>query len=674
MVRIEIRMLGPLQVRRTDGTAVNDGEWRTAKTLDLLRLLALHNGEAVPVGSVIDKLWPDVDEARGRASLRTAASQLRKVLGEDCVDRRPGGLVLLGAWVDTQAYEALLSDAGASRRSGDHARTVATVEEAEALYVGDLDLPDNPGDWLYEARDHLRRARCRALLDAADAAASLCWMRDSLELAERAAALEMCEEAARALMRALAGVGELEKALSVFDRTRRDLARRYGVDPSPQTRALHLQLLTGTAARNRPVGIVGHEEAVQRLAAALSDVLRQSSQGGVVWLEGEPGSGRDCVTAAACREAGLSLHDVGRDVWLRDPHDVAVSRAEIPASDVVLMPHAESVPPHAIKVLDTLARQHGGVLVVPVAEAPQDSAAEVTRRTVVVERLDESELCDLAELVLQGTPTNRLMRHLRAESGGLSGVACRVARGWLTEGRVVWSVDGLELAESATGRLLGAAGTLRRSLRMMSPFAEDVVNVLALADVEVEADQVAAVVAELHAGASAETVGTALDQLVDAEHVVRGGRGYRLREVNAHPEIVAWMRPRLRQQLHRLVADHVTLSTPHRLALLIAAGEHGRADQLGSTALEQAEASGDIAAAASLRAALARIPAQKRSSAAGDPGRLTPVSQPAPAAVAFAAGAARARLLEPGLRDSPLLESVRPPRQVAARRSVERLS
>ena len=49
--RIEIRLLGPLYVRRADSTLVEPGAWRTGKTLDLLRLLALgapHPGSVGP--------------------------------------------------------------------------------------------------------------------------------------------------------------------------------------------------------------------------------------------------------------------------------------------------------------------------------------------------------------------------------------------------------------------------------------------------------------------------------------------------------------------------------------------------------------------------------------------------------------------------------------------------
>lgn len=612
MEPIEVRLLGPTRVRRADGSAIDPQEWRTCKSLDLLRLLALHNGEPVPVASIIDKLWPDVDEARGRASLRTAASQLRKTLASDCLDRLEGSILLRGAWVDAQAFESLVDDAEASRRAGDRARTVALAQEAEALYVGDLATSDSSGDWIFEWHERLRRMRCRLLLDAADAAAGLCWMRDSLGFAERAHAIEACEGSARALMRAHAGVGEVERALEVFDRTRRDLATRYGVDPSPQTRALHLQLVTGTAARERAVGLVGHEETVDGLAMTLASMLRSDPGVGIVWLEGEPGSGRDSVVASACRQAGLSMHDMGRDAWLQEDQTVSASAVAIPETDVVVMPHAESAPAHAAKMLDALARKQGGVLVVPLRHAPQElprARSAVPHTVVPVRPLTQAELSVLAESVLQGMPSTRLLRRLRAASGGLSGVACRTAASWLEEGRIVWTVDGLELAEATSvGDDDRVPGPVQRRLRMLSGFAEDVIHVVAVAGGEIEAESVAVVVLAIRQGGSANEVAQTLDGLVDAGLLTSGPGGYRVRDRRTQSELLAWMRPRLRRQMHLLFAERVSLPLVARLRHLVAAGEQREASMLGTAALEQARARGDVRQAQELVQVLVDLP------------------------------------------------------------------
>jgi hypothetical protein len=92
----------------------------------------------VPVSTLLDALWPAVDETRARASLRTAASHLRKVLGPDSVARLGGGLQLMGAWVDAGAFTDLAAEVSRNRRHGRLAECVRATREAEAL-VGERD-------------------------------------------------------------------------------------------------------------------------------------------------------------------------------------------------------------------------------------------------------------------------------------------------------------------------------------------------------------------------------------------------------------------------------------------------------------------------------------------------------------------------------------------------------
>ncbi len=108
---LEIRMLGPFQVRRQDGTIVDRGEWRTGKVSDLLRLLALRGGEPVPPASLVAALWPGSDRSHGNASLRTAASQVRRVVGAEFLERSLAGIRLRDVWVDVTEFRDLAARA-----------------------------------------------------------------------------------------------------------------------------------------------------------------------------------------------------------------------------------------------------------------------------------------------------------------------------------------------------------------------------------------------------------------------------------------------------------------------------------------------------------------------------------------------------------------------------------
>jgi len=249
----EIRMLGPLRVQRSDGSTVDSREWRTGKTADLVRLLALRVGEPVPTTTLLTTLWPNSDQGRAQASLRTAVSQVRQVLGRDCIERSLGGLRLSDAWVDVVAFRALTGEVRKLMRTGDMSQVETLAREADALYSGDLRANDDGAEWVVTERRSLASAYQVLLCDAADATAARGLARESVDFASRALAVDpFCERACRAVMRGHAEMGATPQALREYERCRRLLAEELGVDPSQPTRDLHLELL-----RNEPPAPTG---------------------------------------------------------------------------------------------------------------------------------------------------------------------------------------------------------------------------------------------------------------------------------------------------------------------------------------------------------------------------------------------------------------------------------
>lgn len=244
--RTRVRLLGDLEVTRADQSTVGLREYRTGKTADLLRILALNNGHQVPLSDVIHRLWPDVTPEKARASLRTAISQLRRAVGVDCVGRRAGTLLLLDSWVDVDRFLANASAARQASRAGRHLRALILTQAAERRYRGDFHAHDDESGWARGSRDRLVRTRQQTLVAGAEGAIALARFTDSLELASIAVALDRRSESAhRALMLSYAELGEIGSALRVFESYRETLAEEFGADPSVQTRELHLRLLRG---------------------------------------------------------------------------------------------------------------------------------------------------------------------------------------------------------------------------------------------------------------------------------------------------------------------------------------------------------------------------------------------------------------------------------------------
>jgi DNA-binding SARP family transcriptional activator len=244
-----VRLLGGLEVVRADGTAVEPSAWGTGKTMDLLRILALEQGRPVRASTLVDLLWPDVPPERGRGSLRTAASRIRVAIGHDCVARQHGDLLLVDATVDIDELRqlAVAVRQAVARRSWDE--TMLLTETAETVYRGDFHANDDEAGWAVFARDDLRQVRLRILLDAAQCALATGRFAEARDLTQTAITIDPASETAhRGLMRALAELGEIGRAIRVFESYRAVLAEELGIDPSRVTRELHLRLL-----QDRPI-------------------------------------------------------------------------------------------------------------------------------------------------------------------------------------------------------------------------------------------------------------------------------------------------------------------------------------------------------------------------------------------------------------------------------------
>lgn len=283
----EVRLLDRVEVRRSDGSVIDPTEWRTRKTLDLFRVLALGAGEPFPVDRLVGLLWPDTDPERGRASLRTAASQIRRVLRYDGIRRCRGGLELQGVWVDVHAFLASTAGCHRAHLADRPADALASAREAELLYGRDPDVGDTPSgrlaEWLGEEQRRLGSAYTTMLVEAGAAALTLGMCGDAADYARRALHRDpYCEQAVRTGMLANLGLGEVEHALALFDSCRDLLRTELGVDPTAQTSAVHLEILrsagptppatvpaapAGSAAGSRTAGRPGYLPRQRRFPA-----------------------------------------------------------------------------------------------------------------------------------------------------------------------------------------------------------------------------------------------------------------------------------------------------------------------------------------------------------------------------------------------------------------------
>jgi DNA-binding SARP family transcriptional activator len=276
----------------------------TRKALALLAFLSaepgLHSRERL-----IALLWPDSDQERGRTSLRSTLTMLRRALAEpsegDHFETSRGG-VGLRADSDLRLDLRILRDAAELARSSPDAvalRLISTLENAADLWRGEflagLDLADAAlefDEWLTLQRA-LWRDRVATVFERLSALkAATGDTAEALEVARRWVALDPYSDPARrrVIELRLAG-GDRPGALAEYVEFERIVREELGTDPEPETRAL-TERARGPAAVPRriwPLPLAGREAEHAMLVGAFRSARAAAAAAFVI---GESGMGK----------------------------------------------------------------------------------------------------------------------------------------------------------------------------------------------------------------------------------------------------------------------------------------------------------------------------------------------------------------------------------------------
>jgi DNA-binding SARP family transcriptional activator/streptogramin lyase len=258
---MEFRMLGDLQVLDDGDEVVIAGD----RQRTLLALLLLRANEPVDTDTLIEALWPREPPANPENALQALVSRLRRALGGDRVEYRPGAYVLHVA-----PGERDLDRFAAAREAGDAlsaltvwrgpplpelADVVATRAELAALEELHLESVE-------EAMDaHLAAGRHHRIV---------------AELEQLVAEHPLRERLRAQLMLALYRSGRQAEALATYRDARRDLVEELGLEPGDDLRALELAILRHDpglrprSARRRRSGLAAIAVATVAVAAAVA--------------------------------------------------------------------------------------------------------------------------------------------------------------------------------------------------------------------------------------------------------------------------------------------------------------------------------------------------------------------------------------------------------------------
>ncbi|WP_199920256.1 BTAD domain-containing putative transcriptional regulator [Streptomyces sp. 303MFCol5.2] len=312
-------LLGPIQVYADDVTPVGVGGVRLRM---LLARLALEEGRAVSVDSLVDGLWGEEPPADAANALQALVSRLRRALrGSASVESASGGyrLSVRAEDVDVHRFEDLTARGRRELAAGRAGEAASLLGTALGLWQGAAlaDVLDAPFAGPVATRlDDLRTA---AAEDRCDAELRLGRYGEVLADLEAAGAERpLSERVAGLRMRALSAAGRQSDALAVYEAIRERLDDELGVVPSAELREIHLALLRGeletpaeraeAAASRLPARLtsfVGRD-------AELSGLSRQLAHSRLVTIVGPGGAGKTRLSfEAATRDRA---HPRGR-VW-----------------------------------------------------------------------------------------------------------------------------------------------------------------------------------------------------------------------------------------------------------------------------------------------------------------------------------------------------------------------
>src|SRR3954471_20040573 len=372
---MRVRLLGPVSASVGDTDVRLGGRQQRA----VFALLALQANQAVPLHRLAHEVWRDEPPARSTLSLQSYIFRLRRSIAEahaaasvddappQLVTRAPGWALLLPREsVDALRFVDLLAEGHGLIEAMDVPAGSARLREALSLWSAEpfADLEDVPS--ASEERERLEGLG----LDAVEA---LFWVDVSAGRATLVAdqARRFVEENPYrergwgALMVALYRQGRQAEALTAAQRLRSTLSEGLGIDPSPESRALHEQILQQDPARDLPArastevivtDAAARGDQTQALApteasfvgrmpvlAALDGAVRSSAsgRGGLLVVEGPAGMGKSSVLNELSQRmlgaGGLVLNSAGAATgatpalwpWISIVRQVAVAAPEL---------------------------------------------------------------------------------------------------------------------------------------------------------------------------------------------------------------------------------------------------------------------------------------------------------------------------------------------------------
>ena len=234
---VKIHTLGRFEVI-IDGKPLEFKGKAPRRIIQLLKFLVACGPGGTSEEKLIDILWPDSDGDAAHDSFSVSLHRLRQILGNEKALLLRDGCPRLDpniCWVDAHAFEELL----AQEEGGGPGESEHLTEKALLLYKGPF-LEESSEPWLISCRERLRHRYLRAIRRRGEQLESAADFEGAANLYEKGLEADpLAEELYRRLMKCYNDAGRRGEAVSSYQRCKKILRSAMGIDPSPETEALH---------------------------------------------------------------------------------------------------------------------------------------------------------------------------------------------------------------------------------------------------------------------------------------------------------------------------------------------------------------------------------------------------------------------------------------------------
>ena len=250
-IMLRIHLSGGLSMEG-DGMLLRAGDFPGQQGRAAFAYLVGHRGEPVPRQRLAEALWGVEPPDAWESAVSAIVSKLRRLF--DRVGLEGGGAIGTvdgchqltlprGSWIDHEVVVDSIHEAESALQAGDPERAYGPSAVAHHIARRPF-LPAQPGRWFEEQRDRLESVLVRALECRAEV---YLWNGEhtlAVEVARDVVRLRpFRENGYRLLMRGHTAGGNTAEALRVYGRCRALIAEELGVPPSPETRAVHEEVL-----------------------------------------------------------------------------------------------------------------------------------------------------------------------------------------------------------------------------------------------------------------------------------------------------------------------------------------------------------------------------------------------------------------------------------------------